>query len=94
MKTNKQELILGILICLEIVLFAVNGQNFFSLNNFFECIRLAVEIGLLALALTPVIVIETLLVIIAPNLSWGWLGFFLAMIYLVFGIRANKELIS
>jgi rhamnose transport system substrate-binding protein len=55
-KTNKQELILGILICLEITLFAITGQNFFSLNNFFECIRLAVEIGLLALALTPVIV--------------------------------------
>jgi rhamnose transport system substrate-binding protein len=55
-KTNKQELILGILICLEIALFAITGQNFFSLNNFFECIRLAVEIGLLALALTPVIV--------------------------------------
>ncbi|MBV9676192.1 MAG: substrate-binding domain-containing protein, partial [Acidobacteriaceae bacterium] len=34
----------------------VTGQNFFSWANFFECIRLAVEIGLLALALTPVIV--------------------------------------
>lgn len=57
MKTNsKQELILGLLICFEIALFAVTGQNFFSLTNFFECIRLAVEIGLLALALTPVIV--------------------------------------
>jgi rhamnose transport system substrate-binding protein len=56
-KTNsKQELVLGILIFFEIALFAVTGQNFFSLNNFFECIRLAVEIGLLALALTPVIV--------------------------------------
>ncbi|HMF77918.1 MAG TPA: substrate-binding domain-containing protein [Bryobacteraceae bacterium] len=57
MKTNsRQELILGILICLEIALFAATGQNFFSANNFFECIRLAVEIGLLALALTPVII--------------------------------------
>ena len=57
MKTNsKQEFILIILLCLEIALFGVTGQNFLSLNNFFECIRLAVEIGLLALALTPVIV--------------------------------------
>jgi rhamnose transport system substrate-binding protein len=47
---------LGILICFEIALFAVTGQNFLSASNFFECIRLAVEIGLLALALTPVIV--------------------------------------
>ncbi|HEY3940414.1 MAG TPA: substrate-binding domain-containing protein [Bryobacteraceae bacterium] len=57
MKTNsRQELILGVLIFVEIALFSVTGQNFLSLSNFYECIRLAVEIGLLALALTPVIV--------------------------------------
>jgi len=37
-------------------LFSITGTNFFSTGNFFECIRLGVEIGLLALALTPVIV--------------------------------------
>src|SRR5438270_5928431 len=54
--THRQELILASLIAIEIILFSFAGQNFFSLANFFECIRLAVEIGLLALALTPVIV--------------------------------------
>ena len=30
--------------------------NFFTLDNFFEILRLSVELGLLAIALTPVIV--------------------------------------
>ncbi|HEX4228419.1 MAG TPA: substrate-binding domain-containing protein [Bryobacteraceae bacterium] len=54
--TSKQERILAGLIVFEIVLFGFTGQNFLSLSNFFECVRLAVEIGLLALAMTPVIV--------------------------------------
>ncbi|HEY1216655.1 MAG TPA: ABC transporter permease, partial [Bryobacteraceae bacterium] len=53
---RRQQLILGGLIAFEIVLFSVTGQNFLSLANFFECIRLAAEIGLLSVALTPVIV--------------------------------------
>jgi rhamnose transport system substrate-binding protein/rhamnose transport system permease protein len=53
---SKQERILAGLIVCEIVLFGITGQNFLSLANFFECVRLAVEIGLLALAMTPVIV--------------------------------------
>jgi rhamnose transport system substrate-binding protein len=56
-KTNsRQEVTLGILIAFEIVLFSVTGRNFLSLANFFECIRLSAEIGLLTLALTPVII--------------------------------------
>ena len=47
---------LGILIAFEIVLFSITGRNFLSLDNFFECIRLSAEIGLLALALTPVLI--------------------------------------
>jgi rhamnose transport system substrate-binding protein len=53
---RRQQLILGGLIAFEIVLFSFTGRNFLSLANFFECIRLAVEIGLLSVALTPVIV--------------------------------------
>jgi rhamnose transport system permease protein len=53
---SKQEWILAGLILVEILLFSIAGQNFLSATNFFECIRLGVEIGLLALALTPVIV--------------------------------------
>ncbi len=36
--------------------FALIAQNFFTLGNFFEILRLSVELGLLAIALTPVIV--------------------------------------
>ncbi|HEY2157443.1 MAG TPA: substrate-binding domain-containing protein, partial [Isosphaeraceae bacterium] len=45
-----------VLLILEITLFGVIGTNFFSLANAFEVLRLSVEIGLLAVALTPVIV--------------------------------------
>jgi rhamnose transport system substrate-binding protein len=55
-KINKQERILIVLIACEVLLFTFTGRNFFSIANFFECIRLAAEIGLLVLALTPVIV--------------------------------------
>jgi len=40
----------------ETVIFAFIGENFFTRANGFEVIRLSVEIGLLALALTPVII--------------------------------------
>jgi rhamnose transport system permease protein len=56
-KTNRQqEWILAAFILAEILLFSLTGRNFFSITNFFEVIRLSVELGLLALALTPVIV--------------------------------------
>jgi len=44
------------LIFLEVAIFAFTGPNFFSAANAFEIVRLGVELGLLALALTPVIV--------------------------------------
>jgi rhamnose transport system substrate-binding protein len=40
----------------EIALFSVIARNFFTLGNFFEVTRLSVELGLLAIALTPVII--------------------------------------
>src|SRR5215813_8086284 len=40
----------------ETVVFAFIGDNFFTAANGFEIIRLSVEVGLLALALTPVII--------------------------------------
>ncbi|HMZ17950.1 MAG TPA: substrate-binding domain-containing protein, partial [Blastocatellia bacterium] len=45
-----------VLLCVETLLFSVVGENFFSRANGFELIRLSVEIGLLALALTPIII--------------------------------------
>jgi rhamnose transport system substrate-binding protein len=47
--------ILAMILVLEIGVFSVIGTNFASLANGFEVVRLSVEIGLLALALTPVI---------------------------------------
>jgi len=55
-RTSRQEVVLGILIAFEIVLFSFTGQNFLSLSNFFECIRLSTEIGLIALAATPILI--------------------------------------
>jgi len=43
-------------IAAEIVLFAAVAPGFFTLGNFFEMTRFSVELGLLAVALTPVIV--------------------------------------
>jgi rhamnose transport system substrate-binding protein len=40
----------------EMIVFAFIGDNFFTGANGFEIIRLSVEVGLLALALTPVII--------------------------------------
>jgi rhamnose transport system substrate-binding protein len=51
-----QELILAVLLVAEIGVFCLFGKNFMSQANAFEVVRLSVEIGLLALALTPVIV--------------------------------------
>ena len=44
------------LIVVEIVLFSLIGRNFATVANLFEVVRLAVEVGLLAVVLTPVIV--------------------------------------
>jgi rhamnose transport system substrate-binding protein len=53
---DPSELILVVVIVAEILVFSRIGTHFFSVANGLEVIRLSVEIGLLALALTPVIV--------------------------------------
>ena len=50
------ERVLAVLLGAEILLFWAAGHNFMTKDNGFEIVRLSVEIGLLALALTPVIV--------------------------------------
>ncbi|NOT62030.1 MAG: ABC transporter permease, partial [Acidobacteria bacterium] len=45
-----------IVLLLEVTVFSFTGNNFLTRANGFELIRLSVEIGLLALALTPVII--------------------------------------
>ncbi len=52
----RHEAVLAGLLLVEIALFSALGTNFFTLANAFEVVRVSAEIGLLALALTPVIV--------------------------------------
>lgn len=54
---NKRgEWILLAALAAEIAIFSAIGQNFFTLDNFFEVIRFSVELGLLSIAMTPVMV--------------------------------------
>jgi len=55
-KPLRNEGVLALLLAAEIAVFGFSGQNFFTGANAFEIVRLAVELGLLALALTPVII--------------------------------------
>jgi rhamnose transport system substrate-binding protein/rhamnose transport system permease protein len=50
------EWVLLLVIVLECIIFSVTGNNFLTATNAFEITRLSVEIGLLALALTPIII--------------------------------------
>ena len=50
------EWVLALALAFEVAVFALIGENFFSLGNFFEVVRLSVELGLLALALTPIVI--------------------------------------
>ena len=50
------EWVLLVVILFECAVFTFTGSNFLSSGNAFEITRLAVEIGLLALALTPIII--------------------------------------
>src|SRR5262245_43051385 len=50
------EWVLVLVLLLECAVFSVAGTNFLTTPNAFEITRLSVEIGLLALALTPVII--------------------------------------
>ena len=50
------EWVLLLVILAECVIFGLTGHNFATAGNAFEVTRLSVEIGLLALALTPIIV--------------------------------------
>lgn len=52
----RPDTVLAIVLLLELVLFGVIGSNFLTLANAAEIVRASAEIGLLALALTPVII--------------------------------------
>ena len=50
------EWILLLALVAEVAIFSAVAENFFTWINFFEVIRFSVELGLLALALTPIII--------------------------------------
>ncbi len=52
----RHEAVLLGLVLVEVAIFTATGENFLSLANAMELLRVSAEIGLLALALTPVIV--------------------------------------
>jgi len=55
-KIRRHEWVLLLVLVLECAIFSVAGTNFLTTANAFEITRLGVEIGLIALALTPVII--------------------------------------
>src|SRR5215467_13657914 len=50
------EWVLLLVVIIECVIFSITGNNFLTATNAFEITRLSVEVGLLALALTPIII--------------------------------------
>src|SRR5262245_9783534 len=50
------EWILLVVLLMECAIFSFSGSNFFTGANGFEITRLAVEVGLLALVMTPIII--------------------------------------
>src|SRR5690242_4360253 len=50
------EWVLVLALAAEIAIFSAIGENFFTAENFFEVVRLSVELGLLALAMTPIMI--------------------------------------
>src|SRR2546421_7602167 len=61
------EWVLLLVILIEGAIFSVTGNNFLTAANAFEITRLSVEVGLLALALTPIIITAGI------DLSVGWM---------------------
>ena len=51
-----QQFVLAVLILVEVAVFSFTGTNFFTARNAIEMLRKNLEVGLLAVAMTPVIV--------------------------------------
>ncbi|HTS60811.1 MAG TPA: substrate-binding domain-containing protein [Candidatus Acidoferrales bacterium] len=50
------EWVLVLALAAEIAIFSAIGERFFTLENFFEIVRLSVELGLIGLAMTPIMI--------------------------------------
>src|SRR2546423_4620260 len=49
------EMLLVLVLVIEVAVFSATGANFATVGNLFEVLRLSTEIGLLALVMTPII---------------------------------------
>lgn len=74
-----REWVLLLVLLVEIVAFSLVGENFLSRANAFEIARLSVEVGLLALALTPIIItggidlsVSSMMGLAAVVCGWLW----------------------
>ena len=56
LRLSVNEIALLIALLLEIVYFAIAAPSFATWGNFFEVLRFSVELGLLAVALTPILI--------------------------------------
>src|SRR5687768_18486201 len=55
MRKTADTTLLAVLL-LEIAIFSLIAERFFSVGNLFEVLRFSVELGLLAIALTPILI--------------------------------------
>src|SRR5689334_6980723 len=55
-RLSRAELILAAAVAIEVAVLAATVDQFFTLRNAFEIARSSVELGLLAVALTPILV--------------------------------------
>jgi len=78
--TRRAEFVLLVAVALEIAIFSALAPAFFSVGNGFEILRSSVELGLLAVALTPILVSGGI------DLS---VGSMMGLAAVVFGIAAN-----
>jgi rhamnose transport system substrate-binding protein len=54
--TRRQEIVLAVVLVVELLIFAAIAPNFATTDNAAEILRLAVEVGLLAVASTPIVI--------------------------------------
>ena len=66
------EWVLLLVLVFECAIFSLVGDNFLTTSNAFEITRLSVEVGLLALALTPVIITGGIDLCSRSRFGWWW----------------------
>lgn len=96
-----REWVILLVIAVELLIFSVTGENFATRGNGVEILRLSVELGLLVLALTPIIItggidlsVGSLMGLAAIFCGWlwhdsGWPIWLCALATLILGLAAG-----